>query len=122
MAAIAFYALLVGGDVPVVRAAVMAAAVLLGRALELDGDASNLLGLAALVLLAHRPSNVTDVGFQLSFVATLGIVLLTPPLVAGWPRLPFRAELAVAGSLAAQAAFCRFSRPTSTAWPPPRSC
>ena len=104
MAAIAFYALLVGGDVPVVRAAVMAAAVLLGRALELDGDTSNLLGLAALVLLAHRPSNVTDVGFQLSFAATLGIVLLTPPLVAGLPRLPLRAELAVAGSLAAQAA------------------
>jgi competence protein ComEC len=108
VSAITFYALLVGGDVPVVRAAVMAAAVLLGRALELDGDVSNLLGLAALVLLAHRPSNVADVGFQLSFVATLGIVLLTPPLVAGWPRLPVRAELAVAGSLAAQVSLLPF--------------
>ena len=108
VAAISFYALLVGGDVPVVRAAVMAAAVLLGRALELDGDTANLLGLAALVLLAHRPSNVADVGFQLSFAATLGIVLLTPPLVAGLPRLPLRAELAVAGSLAAQASLLPF--------------
>lgn len=106
--ALSFYALLVGGDVPIARAAVMAAAVLLGRAIELEGDAANLLGLAALVLLAHRPSNVADVGFQLSFGATLGILLLTPPLVAGLPKLPLRTELVVAASVAAQAALLPF--------------
>src|SRR5512142_1313438 len=45
-AVIAGYGSLVGGDVPVVRAVLMAAAVLVGRALELDGDTANLLGLA----------------------------------------------------------------------------
>jgi len=103
MATVSFYALLVGGDVPIVRAALMAGAVLVGRALELEADAANLLGLAALLLLAHRPSNVTDVGFQLSFAATLGILLLTPPLVAGLKHLPLRIELVVAASVAAQA-------------------
>jgi competence protein ComEC len=104
VAAVAFYALLVGGDVPVVRAAVMASVVLVGRALELDADAANLLGLAGLLLLAHRPSSVTDVGFQLSFAATLGVLLLTLPLVAGLPRLPLRLETMLAASVAAQAA------------------
>jgi len=102
--AVAFYAVLVGGDVPVVRAALMAAAVLLGRALELDTDTANLLGLAGVVLLVVRPSDVLDVGFQLSFGATLGILLLVGPLGAGVPRLPLRADLALAASVAAQAA------------------
>ncbi len=103
-AAIAFYALLVGGDVPVLRAVLMAAAVLLGRALERDADAANLLGATALLLLAQRPSCVGDVGFQLSFAATLGILLLLGPLGQGLPRLPLRVELAFTASLAAQLA------------------
>ena len=57
----------------------MASAVLLGRALELDADPANLLGLAALVLLADRPAAAADVGFQLSFGATLGILALAGP-------------------------------------------
>ena len=102
--AIGFYAVFVGGDVPVVRAAVMTIVVVAGRALDLDADLPNLLGLAALVLLAYRPSNVFDVGFQLSFGATLGLMLLTAPFLTLLPRLPLRLETALAGSLAAQAA------------------
>jgi competence protein ComEC len=99
----ASYAVFVGGDVPVVRASLMAVVLLAGRALDLDADLANLLGLAALVLLVHRPSNVADVGFQLSFGATLGLVILTPALAAGFPRLPLGVEKALAASLAAQA-------------------
>jgi competence protein ComEC len=100
--AVAFYAVLVGGDVPVVRAALMAGAVLAGHALELDADAPNLVGLAGLLLMVRRPSAVGDVGFQLSFGATLGILMLTGALVRGVPRLPLRAEVGVAASVAAQ--------------------
>jgi competence protein ComEC len=99
-----FYCALVGGDVPVLRATVMAVVLVLGRTLDLDGDAANLLGLAALGLLAQRPSQVGDVGFQLSFAATLGLVLLTRPIVGLLPAWPWRAELALASSLGAQAA------------------
>lgn len=98
------YAIFVGGNVPVVRASLMAVVLLAGRALDLDADLANLLGLAALVLLVYRPSNVTDVGFQLSFVATLGLLLLTPSLATGLPHLPLGAGRALCASLAAQAA------------------
>lgn len=98
------YAALVGADPPVVRAAIMAAVVLLGRSLELDGDVANLLGLAALLLLLRTPSDVGDPGFQLSFVATLGLVLLTQTLRSLLPRLPLGLDLALASSLAAQLA------------------
>jgi competence protein ComEC len=111
-AAIGVYALLVGGDVPVVRAVLMASAVLAGRALELDTDPSNLLGLAALVLLADRPATAADVGFQLSFGATLGILALAGPLTRGVPRMPLRVDLAVAASLAAQGSLA----PVLAAW------
>lgn len=103
-ATLAFYAQLVGGDVPVVRAALMAAVLIAGRALSLEADAANLLGLAAALLLALRPSTIGDLGFQLSFAATLGILLLTPPLLAGVRAQPLRLDLALAGSVAAQLA------------------
>ena len=65
----------------------------------------NLLALAGLLLLVQRPSSVGDVGFQLSFGATLGIVLLTP---ADRRRLArgcrCGVETAVAASLAAHVA------------------
>jgi competence protein ComEC len=97
------YAAFVGGDVPVVRATVMAVALLLGRFLDLDGDAANLLGLAAAALLVHAPSGLGDAGFQLSFAATLGLIVLTPRLPRS-VRLPFRLEYALAASVAAQGA------------------
>ncbi|MET0556672.1 MAG: DNA internalization-related competence protein ComEC/Rec2 [Vicinamibacteria bacterium] len=102
--ALVFYAELVGGNVPVARATAMAVVLLAGRAFDLDSDVVNLLSLAGLLLLAHRPSSVADVGFQLSFGATLGIVLLTGRIAARWPRLPLRIETAVAASLAAHVA------------------
>ncbi len=100
--ALLFYAELVGGDVPVARATAMAVVVLGGRALDMKADVVNLLALAALALMAHRPSAVCDAGFQLSFAATLGIVVLAPRLLERWPRWPLRLEAAVAASLAAQ--------------------
>ena len=98
------YAGFVGGDVPIARAALMAAAVLIGRALEVDTDPGNLLGFAAILLLADQPSSAADVGFQLSFGATLGILALVAPLTRGVPRLPLRLDLALAASVAAQCA------------------
>ena len=49
----------------------------------------------ALLLLVHRPSAVGDVGFQLSFAATLGLILLTRPLARA-PALPLRLHVALA--------------------------
>jgi competence protein ComEC len=100
--AIAGYAVFVGGDPPIARAAVMAVVALVGRAFDLEADLPNLLGLAATALLALDPLAVGDVSFQLSFAATLGLVALTPRLLPALPRLPMGLGLGLAGSLAAQ--------------------
>jgi competence protein ComEC len=97
------YALLVGGDVPVARAAFTAVVAAWGLTLDLRADAANLLAAAALVLVTERPGCAAEPGFQLSFAATLGLVALTGRLrpLRAWP---LRLDLAWAASLAAQLA------------------
>ena len=73
------YAALCGGRPSVVRAVLMAAAVILGLRRGLSGHAMNGLGVAALTLLAHSPWNALDAGFQLSFGATLAIIAAFRP-------------------------------------------
>ena len=79
--AITFYTILVGADPAVVRAAVMGSlaipAYFLGR--RLIGIHS--LTIAAAVMLAFNPFLLWDVGFQLSFLATLGLMVLADPLI-----------------------------------------
>jgi competence protein ComEC len=99
-----FYAVFVGGQSPVSRAALAASVFLAGRALDLRSDLANLLGLAAVVLLGAQPSLVRDVAFLLSFGATLGLILFTARVRAWLPRLPLAADLGLAGTVAAQAA------------------
>ena len=80
------YALVTGLHAPVVRATVMAAVVMVGRALGRRGDVYNCLGLAALVILFLSPSSLLTLSFQLSFCATLAIVALYGPLRQCLPR------------------------------------
>lgn len=98
------YAFFVGGDTPVTRATIMAVAVVLGRTLDLDADTPNVIGVAAVALLAVDPLDIHDPGFQLSFVATLALVVGTRPMLRGWPRWPLRMDVAIAASLVVQAA------------------
>ena len=77
---IVFYTLLVGADAAVVRAAVMGVTALFARHLGRQQDGLNtLFGVAALMTL-FNPFYVQDVGFQLSFAATLGLILYGQPL------------------------------------------
>lgn len=73
------YAALCGGRPSVVRAVLMAAVVIVGLRRGLTGHAMNGLGLAALALLVHSPWTALDVGFQLSFTATLAIIAAFRP-------------------------------------------
>jgi competence protein ComEC len=103
-AAVWAYALFVGADAPVTRAALMAVCLALGKAIDLDADLANLLGFAAFALLLHAPSSVGDPSFQLSFAATLGILVLAGPIAALLPSRPRQLSLVIAVSMAAQAA------------------
>ncbi|MFL5724963.1 MAG: ComEC/Rec2 family competence protein [Chloroflexota bacterium] len=108
IAAIVTYVAFAGASASVVRAAAMAGVVLVARESGRAGRAAAALGWAALILLIVDPHLVSDAGFQLSSLATAGILAWATPL-SGWlgaraPRLPawFRECLAV--SLVAQAA------------------
>ena len=65
----------VGPQPSVVRAVIMAMLVLTALLIERDTGVLNSLAAAAVAILAVRPHDVFDPGFQLSFAATTGIVL-----------------------------------------------
>jgi competence protein ComEC len=76
---IALYTFLVGADAAVVRAAIMGAISLTVRQLGRRNDGLNALMLSALILAIFNPNIPWDVGFQLSFFATLGLILYAEP-------------------------------------------
>lgn len=67
----------VGAGASVVRATFMAVVVLLAYLIGKEPHIINSLSMAALIILGYNPLQIYDVGFQLSFVSVLGIVLLS---------------------------------------------
>lgn len=74
------YAFITGLSPSVLRSVVMFTMVTLALAIGRRSNIYNTLAIAAFVLLLHNPYFVLDVGFQLSFLAVLGIVYLQPKL------------------------------------------
>ncbi len=86
---IVFYVLLAGADAAIVRAGMMGSVVVLARALGRVPSSTNLLLFALSFMLLHNPLLLRDdVGFQLSFAATTGIVVLQPRLARFFAFLP----------------------------------
>lgn len=79
-AGIALYTLLVGADAAVVRAAIMGGLSLFARQVGRRQDGLNTLAFTAAVMAAWNPLVLGDVGFQLSFGATLGLILYAQPM------------------------------------------
>lgn len=77
---IAIYTLLVGADAAVVRAAFMGGLALFARQVGRRQDGLNTLAFVAALMAAINPHTPWDVGFQLSFAATLGLILYVQPL------------------------------------------
>lgn len=69
------YMFITGNAPPVVRAVVMATALIIGAMVQRKPNPMNSLGFAALLLLVIEPGNLFLVGFQLSFAAVLSILL-----------------------------------------------
>jgi len=76
---IALYTFIVGADAMVIRAAVMGTLALWARQLGRYQTALNSLFVVAFFMCIWNPLYVLDVGFQLSFFATLGIILYSTP-------------------------------------------
>ena len=77
---IVFFVIITGAPASILRAAVMALTVLAAKYLGRPSRAVNVLIFAATVLVVFEPKIVFDVGFQLSVVATYGLIRLSPYL------------------------------------------
>ncbi|MCL4440820.1 MAG: ComEC family competence protein, partial [Firmicutes bacterium] len=76
----AFYTVMAGASPPALRAMIMVWVLLLAHYLERDYDWQSSLSLAALLILLFKPLVLFNAGFQLSFVATWGILSMVPLL------------------------------------------
>lgn len=75
-----FYAYLCGFSISVVRATIMAICMLYAGCRYKRYDSLNALAIAAILVTLIMPFSITTVGFRLSFMAVLSILLLTRPL------------------------------------------
>ena len=117
-----FYMVMVGMSPSVVRACIMQIFLLIAPLFRRGSDPLTSLAAALLVILLCNPFAAASVSLQLSFSATLGMVLLSPrlyKLLTGWYKgkcRPLRAALCfVAANLSATLSAVVFTAPL-TAW------
>ena len=103
LAALFGYVQLVGAHPSVLRAAIMAACVLVGISLGRRTAPVSALGLSVIILLIADPWLATDYGFALSVAATFGLLILTEPITVKLKNyLPNWLAIALGVSLSAQ--------------------
>lgn len=71
---IIIYTLMTGLGASVIRAALMLILILLGKLIDRDAHTVALLAFVATVMLIYNPAFINDVGFQLSFIVTFGLL------------------------------------------------
>lgn len=75
-----FYAVLTGLSPSVSRAALMFSIIALGKLQKHGSGSMNAIATSAFILLLINPYNLTNIGFQLSYIAVIGIVLIYEPI------------------------------------------
>lgn len=98
------YVILVGASPAVVRAALMAGALMAARVGGSQSHAGSALMAAVVVMLVVTPTALWDIGFQLSALATGGLILWAAPLESRLGRWPPWIRTPVALTIAAQLA------------------
>ncbi|MBS1644905.1 MAG: ComEC/Rec2 family competence protein [Bacteroidetes bacterium] len=86
LAVVWLYVLVAGAPPSAVRSALMFSFVAFGVISGREGQALNTLFAAAFVLLIGQPQWLFAIGFQLSFLAVLSIMLFYKPLLRLWPQ------------------------------------
>ncbi|TYP48672.1 DNA internalization-related competence protein ComEC/Rec2 [Thermosediminibacter litoriperuensis] len=108
-AAVLFYSLMAGMSPPVLRAALMLEVVMLGRLVGRKSDPVNSLCFAGFLLLLINTYNIFSASFQLSFAATLGLILFYRPLKHLFSSTPAFFRDSAAAILSAQLLLLPFS-------------
>ena len=74
------FSLLTGASASVLRSAVMFTCIVIGKHFFKQASIYNSLAASAFILLGYNPFFLWDVGFQLSYLAVIGIVVLQKPV------------------------------------------
>lgn len=99
--AVILYSLLTGIQIPIVRAAIMFSFASLAQWFGREKDGIRILVITAGLMLLVNPDWITDLSFQLSFLATFGVVVVAPIFLRWLGKFPIIGQdLAV--TLAAQ--------------------
>ncbi len=75
-----FYSILTGFQAPIIRASLMTSLVYFAQILGREAESGRVLFLSALLMVLINPLFLFDLGFQLSFLASAGLVFLQPKL------------------------------------------
>lgn len=97
-----FYVILTGLTPSALRAFIMISCLALTTTVFKKYDNKNALGFSAILLLIIKPVNIIDVGFHLSYLATIGILLLYNFLNRGFYRVTKFIRGSIALSFSAQ--------------------
>lgn len=99
--ALIIFVCLTGFDPPVVRATIMGFAALIALLVKRTVKQLSLLLLTATLMLIFNPLWIWDLGFQLSFLSTLGLIVTVPPITKRLGWLPLAIATLIAVPLAA---------------------
>lgn len=78
MLIVIFYALLTGLPPSVMRASIMLELLMLGKLIDKNANMLAIITFVAFLLLLYNPYMILDIGFQLSFLTTLGLIISIP--------------------------------------------
>jgi competence protein ComEC len=78
-----YYAMLTGFSLSVCRVSVMVSMVIIGKTFSRYVNTLNILAISAFLLLIYNPFFITEVGFQLSYIAVSGLIIFQP-IVYKW--------------------------------------
>ena len=87
---ILLFIIMTGASATAVRAGIMASIMLLGRMTDRKYVAGRALVVAGLVMVAYDARVLVDMSFQLSFIATGGVLFVTPKVINWFRFLPLR--------------------------------
>jgi competence protein ComEC len=100
--AITFYVLLTGAEIPILRAAVMVSLTFLAQVIGREKDGAWVLFWTVALMLLINPNWLFELSFQLSVLATTGLVILAPIIMKRLKFLPIFIKQDLSVSLGAQ--------------------
>ena len=90
---ILLFIIMTGASATAIRAGIMATIMLLGKMTGRNYLAGRALVIAGLLMVAYDPRVIVDMSFQLSFIATGGVLFVTPKVMPWFKFLPMRFKI-----------------------------